>query len=488
MIIENSLPILLSRLDFAWITSMHILWTPLTIGMSWLLFIMEVAWLRTGNERWYKLNRFVEKIFIINFGAGVATGVTMEMAFGILYGPFSQAVGPFFGNILGFETITAFMYEAGFIGLMVFGWGKVSKGMHLFSTFNVGLSSSLSAMWILVANSWMQTPNGVVLKNGLFQVTNWWNAILNDNFQWGFPHMWVATVELALFVLVGLSGFFILKNRNADLFTKLLKPALLALIIVTPLQIFIGDSVGRVVAQTQPTSLAAMEGHYHTYLPNGKVNTGWHLIAIPNAKNDGNVFAITIPHVLSLLETHTLNGKVTGMDSFPAKDRPDVWVPFYSFRVMVAIGFFLFFIAIWGNWLRLRGKLNATELRKRPWFLRALVFSAFLPYLAIWCGWWTREVGRQPWVVNGLMRTYQGTSHMPVAMEIIWWVGYIIFELTVWAGSWYFFTRVIKKGVDGIPDSSTLFDHDHADATDVKAGGGHVTPTFASKPMLRSDR
>lgn len=482
MLIENTLPVLLSRLDFAWITSLHILWTPMTIGMSWLLFGIEVLWLRTGDERWYKLNRFFEKIFIINFGAGVATGVTMEMAFGILYGPFSQAVGPFFGNILGFETITAFMYEAGFIGLMVFGWGKISKTMHLFATFNVGISSTLSAGWILVANSWMQTPDGVVFKNGLFQVSNWWSAIYNDNFHWGFPHMWIACVELALFVFAGVSAWFILKNRNAELFVKLLKPTLLALLIVTPLQIYLGDTLGRDVAQTQPTSLAAMEGHYHTYLPNGQVNTGWHLIAIPNSQNDGTRFAITIPYALSLLETHTLTGKVTGMDSFPARDRPDVWVPFYAFRIMVAIGFFLFLVALWGNWLRLRGNLNATALRQHPWFLRAVVFSAFLPYLAIWTGWWVREIGRQPWVVFGMMRTYEGVSHMSLGQEVVWFVGYIIFELAVWSGAWYFFSRVIQKGVNDIPDSTHLWEKPEA----IHSGGGHVSPHF-TKALPRRD-
>ncbi|MDD5279420.1 cytochrome ubiquinol oxidase subunit I [Acidithiobacillus sp.] len=482
MLIENTLPVLLSRLDFAWITSLHILWTPMTIGMSWLLFGIEVLWLRTGDERWYKLNRFFEKIFIINFGAGVATGVTMEMAFGILYGPFSQAVGPFFGNILGFETITAFMYEAGFIGLMVFGWGKISKTMHLFATFNVGISSTLSAGWILVANSWMQTPDGVVFKNGLFQVTNWWSAIYNDNFHWGFPHMWIACVELALFVFAGVSAWFILKNRNAELFVKLLKPALLALLIVTPFQIYLGDTLGRDVAQTQPTSLAAMEGHYHTYLPNGQVNTGWHLIAIPNSQNDGTRFAITLPYVLSLLETHTLTGKVTGMDSFPARDRPDVWVPFYAFRIMVAIGFFLFLVALWGNWLRLRGKLNATALRQHPWFLRAVIFSAFLPYLAIWTGWWVREIGRQPWVVFGMMRTYEGVSHMSMGQEVVWFVGYIIFELAVWSGAWYFFSRVIQKGVNDIPDSIHLWETPETN----DSGGGHVSPHF-TKALPRRD-
>ncbi len=480
MIIENTLPIMLSRLDFAFITSMHILWTPVTIGMSWLLFFLEVAWLRSGNEKWYRLQRFFEKLFIVNFGAGVATGVTMEMAFGILYGPFSQAVGPFFGNILGFETITAFMYEAGFIGLMIFGWGKIGKGMHAFATFNVALSSSLSAMWILVANGWMQSPRGIVLKNGLFQVTNWWNAIFNPNFDIGFPHMWIATLELSLFFFAAVSAWFILKNRNADLFTKLLKPTLLALVIITPIQIFIGDELGREVAADQPTSLAAMEGHYHTYLPNGKVNTGWHIIAIPNSKNDGNVFAITIPHVLSLLETHTLNGKVTGMDQFAPKDRPDVWVPFYAFRAMVTIGFFLFFMALWGNWLRLRGQLNAEGLRRHPWFLRLLVLSGFLPYLAIWTGWWTREIGRQPWVVYGLMRTWQGVSHMGVTAESAWFIGYIIFEFMVWGGAWYFFSRIVQKG----PDLTSPV----IGSTPSESGGGGLAQASFAKPSLEKSR
>lgn len=156
----DSLSVFLSRIDFAWISTVHILYPPLTIGLAALLFLSEALWLRSGDASWYRLCRFFEKLFIVNFGAGVATGVTMEMAFGILYGPFSQAAGPLFGQVLGYETITAFMYEAGFIGLMIFGWGKISRGMHLFATFNVALSSALSAMWILVANSWMQTPTG----------------------------------------------------------------------------------------------------------------------------------------------------------------------------------------------------------------------------------------------------------------------------------------------------------------------------------------
>jgi cytochrome d ubiquinol oxidase subunit I len=474
MIMETTLPVLLGRLDFAWITTMHILWPPLTIGLALILFVMEVVWLKTQDERWYRLIQFFSKIFIINFGAGVATGVTMELAFGILYGPFSQAVGPFFGNILGFETITAFMYEAGFIGLMILGWDKVSRGMHLFATFNVMLAASLSAYWIVIANSWQQTPDGVIYKDGLFQVTNWWNAIFNANGLWAFPHMEMAAIELALFTVAGMSAWMILKKKNhAELFSKMLKPVMLALILITPLQIFTGDTLGVDVAHSEPTSLDAMEGHFHTYLPNGKPNTAWNLIAIPNAAGNGNAFSIQIPHVLSLLETHTMNGAVVGMDHFAPRNRPDVWVPFYSFRIMVTIGFFLFFMALWGVTLIMRGKLTAQHLQNRPWFLRSLVFSAFLPYLAVWTGWWTREVGRQPWIVFHQMRTYQGISHLNILQQIFWFAGYVLFELTVWAGAWYFFLKVIRQGPDmNSPLPGTV-------PVEHQADGGVAHPTFA---------
>jgi cytochrome d ubiquinol oxidase subunit I len=217
---SDALSVFISRLDFAWITTMHILYPPLTIGLAMLLFFAEWRWVRTNQESWYRIVRFFERLFIVNFAAGVATGITMEMAFGILYGPFSQASGPFFGQVLGYETITAFMYEAGFIGLMVFGWGKISKKMHLFATFNVALSSSLSAMWILDANSWMQTPAGVELKNGFFNVTSWGAALLNPDVLLGFPHMLVAAVELALCFVIAVSAWFVLTRRHVALFQR----------------------------------------------------------------------------------------------------------------------------------------------------------------------------------------------------------------------------------------------------------------------------
>ena len=442
------LPVLLSRLDFGWITTLHILYPPLTIGLAAMMFLGELFWLRTDDDYWYRLTRFFERLLIVNFAAGVATGITMELAFGILYGPFSQAAGPFFGQVLGYETITAFMYEAGFIGLMIFGWGKIGRKMHLFATFNVALSASLSAMWILVANSWMQTPRGVSFEHGVFVVRSWWKALFNPDVRYAFPHMLIASYEEALAVVAAVSAWYVLRGRHVALFQRSLKSVMLALLVVAPLQVWLGDSLGLTVAKNQPTVLAAMEGHYHTRNPDGTVNTGWKLLAWPNARNDGTAWAITIPHVLSLLETHTWSGSVKGLDDFPAQDRPPELIPFYGFRVMVGCGFAMVGLALWGSVLAFRRRLEVATARANTWFLRATIASALLPYLTVWVGWWTREVGRQPWVVFDIMRTSAGVSHMSVAQELLWLVGYAGFELTVWGATWWFLCKIVRQGPD----------------------------------------
>lgn len=438
----------LARLDFALVSSMHILYPPLTIGLAAFLFFSELRWLKTNDDEWYRITRFFEKLFIINFGAGVATGITMEMSFGILFARFSQAAGPFFGNILGYETITAFMYEAGFIGLMIFGWGKISKKMHLFATFNVTFSSILSAMWILVANSWMQTPTGVHLEKGLFLVDSWTKAIFNPNFLVAFPHMLISCFEIGLFFVASISAWMIYKNRHAKMFTRTLKASILALVIVAPLQVYVGDALGRNISKYVPAGLAAMEGHWHTYNVDGSPNTSWNVIAWPNEEKGTNDFQISIPHVLSLLEDHKWVSTVPGLDQFKKENRPPVLVPFYSFRIMAASGAALMLIAFWGFYLRARGQFTAEKLQQHPNFLRVLIFSSFIPYIAIWTGWWTREITRQPWLINGLMRTSEGVSQMSITAEIVWFFGFLFFDIIVWYGAWYFFCKVIRKGPD----------------------------------------
>ncbi|WP_102224073.1 cytochrome ubiquinol oxidase subunit I [Acidimangrovimonas sediminis] len=439
---------LLARIDFGLITAMHIVYPPLTIGLSVLLLFGEWRWVRTDSEHWYRMTRFFEKLFLINFGAGVATGVTMELAFGILYGPFSAAAGPVFGRLLGFETITAFMYEAGFVGLMVFGWHKIGRRMHLFATFNVALASSISGFWILAANSWMQDPEGVAEVGGNFFATDWFKVIFNDDSLTAVPHMLIAALEQSLVVGVAVAAFFVYKSRHTEMFTKALRALIPALVIVAAFQIFMGDSLGQTVAHAQPAALAAMEGHYHTHNPDGSVNTGWHIVMWPNAKGDGTAWSITIPHVLSLLETHSWNGAVPGLDSIPPQDRPPVLIPFYAFRVMVAAGGAIFLLSLWGAWLLFRGRLSVEAASRNRWFLMAAMVSPVLPYIAIWTGWWTREVARQPWVVYGLMRTSEGRSPLSAGAEIAWFVGFAAFGLLVMVSTLYFILKVVRHGPD----------------------------------------
>jgi len=456
---ESTFADLMARLDFALITSLHIIYPPLTIGLSLLIFFAEWRWLRTDQEKWYRLTRFFEKLFIINFGAGVATGVTMELAFGILFGPFSTAAGPVFGHLLGFETITAFMYEAGFVGLMIFGWHKIGRGMHLFATFNVAVASFLSAFWIIAANSWMQSPAGVKMVGGQFLVSDWVQIIFNPDSMTAIPHMIIACLELSLFFVAAVSAWQLLKQRHVSVFAPALRAVLPVLLIAAAGQIWIGDSLGRTVAEEQPAALAAMEGHFKTDNADGTPNTSWNVVMWPNADNSGTKWALPIPHVLSLLEDHKWVSRVPGLDQFKAENRPPILVPFYSFRVMVAIGVALFGVALWGVWLWVRGRLvnrKITDFENR-WFLRAVVVSAFLPYLAIWTGWWTREVARQPWIVYGMMTVSEGRSQISSAGEIAWFVCFSIFGFGVLISTAYFLFKVIAKG----PDMSAKIPHEN---------------------------
>jgi cytochrome bd ubiquinol oxidase subunit I len=286
------------------------------------------------------------------------------------------------------------------------------------------------------------------LRNGYFEVADWFAALFNPDVILGFPHMLVAAIELALCFVIAVSAWFLLSRRHVALFQRSLKYSALALVVVAPLQLYLGDGLGLIVAADQPAKLAALEGHYHTLNSDGSVDTSWHVVGWPNAKGDGMAWSISIPHVLSLLETHTWNSKVPGLDTIPAKNRPPVLVPFYAFRVMAAAGGALVLFALWGAWLALRGRFAVETIFHNRLYLWTAILCGFLPYIAIWCGWWVREVGRQPWVVYGLMRTEQGVSHMSTTSAVLWLLGYIYFELIVWGSTWYFFAKVMRRGPD----------------------------------------
>ena len=439
--------VMLSRLQFAFTTMFHIIWPLLSIGLSIFLVVTEAWWLKTKDPAYYHHSRFWSKLFLLNFAIGVASGLPLEFQFGTNWSRFSAATHGFFGNILGFEGTMAFMLEAGFLGIMLFGWKRVSPRFHLFSTCMVALGASLSAFWIMVANSWMQTPAGGSWVNGRYVLTSYWQGIFNPDLPWGFSHMWVACLETTLFVVGGISAWYILKNRQVDFFLKSFKLALLAAIVITPLQVWLGDSSGRAVAKYQPTKLGAIEAHWQTNPPGQ--GAPWKLLAWPDPEKQKNDWTfLEIPSGLSLLITRSLTGQVKGLSDFPREDQPPMVLPFYTFRLMIGIGFAMLALMLWTLWVWYRRGLTPELFPRQKWLLYAWMAFGPLGYVAVETGWVTREVGRQPWIIFGLMRTQEGASMLPasaVATSLgLYLLIYTILLLAFLVFAW----RILKQGPD----------------------------------------
>ncbi|BDC44112.1 cytochrome ubiquinol oxidase subunit I [Paraburkholderia terrae] len=399
----------LSRAQFAMTAIFHILWPILTISLSAFLFLVEALWIKTGDVMLYRQARFWSKLLVLNFAVGVVSGIPMEFQFGTNWAGFSQYSGQFIGNILGFEGAMAFMLEAGFVGVMLLGWGRVPRGVHLFATGMVALGSSISAFWIMVANSWMQTPAGYAVVDGKIEVTNYLAAIFNPDMVWGVSHMWVAAIETGMFVIAGISAYNLFRKRHPEFFARSFKIALAVLVIAAPLQIWLGDSSGVSVFETQPAKGAAIEGHWHTNAPG--TGASWSLLAWPDKAAQRNDWSLEVPGMLSVLGTHSLHGQVKGLIDFKPEDQPPMLpLLYYAFRVMAGIGFCFMLLAFWTVYAlrKARGSLDALLARRK--LLLAWVLCIPLPYVAVEAGWIVREVGRQPWVVYGLLRTSQAAS------------------------------------------------------------------------------
>lgn len=440
-------PILLSRLQFALTTQFHILWPVLTIGLALLLVAFEALWIKTGDADYYRHARFWGKLFILNFSIGVVTGVPLEFQFGTNWAPFSVASGDFFGNILGFEGAMAFMLEAGFLGIMMFGWKRVAPPVHLFATSMVALGASLSAFWILVANSWMQTPSGGHLESGRFVIDSYWDAIFNPDMPWGVSHMWVACLETSLFVMGGLSAWYIYRGRHVQFFLRSFRMAALGALIVTPVQLLLGDSSGLAVFEHQPAKGAAIEGHWNTNA-HGE-DAPWAIVAWPNAETQSNDWAIEIPYGLSLLATHSLRGQVRGLKDFSRDEQPPALpLLFYSFRVMVAIGLFLLGVALWTGWAWRKGRLEAGAIASQRALLKAWMAAIPLGYVATETGWMVREVGRQPWVIYGVLRTAEAGSQLPAAVVATSLAAYAGIYAVLLMAFLIFAARILRSGPD----------------------------------------
>jgi cytochrome d ubiquinol oxidase subunit I len=433
-------PIFLSRLQFAVTTMFHILFPVLTIGLALYLVVVESLWLRTRQEIYYRMYRFWVKIFAINFGVGVVSGIVLEFEFGTNFSRFSQAAANVFSPLLAFEGMTAFFLEAGFLGVMLFGWKRVRRGIHFLATCLVAAGAILSAFWILAANSWMQTPAGYRLVDGKFMVTDFWAAIFNPSLPIRLGHMVVAAFETSVFAVAGISAIYLLFGREVHFFRRSLGLALILAALFAPIQIYLGDLSGREVFRHQPAKLAGIEGHWETNTEGG---AAFSVVGLPDMQEERNFFDVEIPHGLSLLVTHSWNGKVPGLKEFPPRDRPFSPLIFWTFRLMVVIGFIFFLIMLWAAYLWKRKRLFVNL-----WFLLTLVLVQPLGFLATELGWITTEVGRQPWLVYNLMRTSEGLSPIPPG-NVLWSLTLIVITFLLIGGSYFYYVlKTLRNGPD----------------------------------------
>ena len=449
--------VVLSRLQFALTAIFHMLWPVLTTGMAIYLIVVEGLWLKTRNPDYYYHARFWSKLYVLNFGIGVASGIPLEFQFGTNWAPFSESVGDFFGSILGFEASMAFMLEAGFLGIMLFGWERVPPVMHYLATIMVALGANLSIFWILSANSWLQTPAGGEFVQGNFVVSDYFEAIFNPFMLNSVLHMFFATLETSLFVIGGISAWYILQQRQTKFFLLSLKLVMAIALIVTPLQLYIGHLSGEQVYHYQPTKLAAMEAQWET-IPAGE-SPSWSAIALPNDKAEQNDWEISIPGLLSyILEVKPqLSEPVLGLKDFAPEDRPhQIGLVYYAFRIMIAIGFLLAGLMAISVLQWLRGKLDLANINQQRLLLKAWLFSAPLGYIAVESGWIVRCVGRQPWTVYGEIRTVDAVSQLPASDVLASLTTFVVVYSLLFVSALYFGSRIIQHGPDlGLPLPTT---------------------------------
>jgi cytochrome d ubiquinol oxidase subunit I len=441
--------LILSRMQFAFTAIFHMLWPVLTTGMAIYLIIIEGLWLKTRNADYYYHARFWSKLYVLNFGIGVASGSPMAFQFGTNWAPFSESVGDFFGSILGFEATMAFMLEAGFLGIMLFGWERVPPVIHYIATILVAVGANLSTFWILIANSWMQTPAGGEFREGKFIVSNYFAAMGNPFMIKSVSHMFLATLETSLFVIGGISAWYVINKRNPEFFSKSLKIVLILAIAITPLQIFVGHLSAEQVYHYQPTKLAAMEAQWET-IPAGE-KADWSLLAFPNEKAEANNWEINIPNGLSyILEFKPrLTAPVLGLKEFASSDRPKmIGLIYYAFRLMSGIAFILVGVVIVTVTQWLRGKLSPENITQQKLLMLSWIWSAPLGYLAVESGWIVRCVGRQPWAVYGEIRTADAVSNLPPSNVLTSLLIFVSIYTLLFFSALFFASRIIKQGPD----------------------------------------
>ncbi len=428
--------VLLARLQFAFTVTFHILFPAFTIGLASWLAMLEFLWLRTGKPAYESLYRFWVKVFAVSFGLGVVSGIVMSFQFGTNWSVFTEASANVIGPLLGYEVLTAFFLEATFLGIMLFGLGRVPRGVHFFATLMVAFGTLLSAFWILAANSWMQTPAGYVYEDGVFYPDSWLAIIFNPSFPYRFLHMVAAAYLSTCFIVAGVAATYLLRGRFPRRAGLTLRLAVIFASIVVPLQIVIGDLHGLNTQEHQPIKVAAMEGNWES-----RTNAPLLLFAIPDEDAERNRFEIAIPGLASLILQHDFDGRIAGLTDVPPDERPPVGWVFYSFRVMVGIGLLMLFAAWAGLYHLWRGTLETTR-----WLLTLFRWMTPSGLIAVLAGWFVTEIGRQPYLVYGMMRTSEGVSPVPGASVGTSLALFVLVYGVVFGAGLYYVLKLIRHG------------------------------------------
>ncbi|MCT8998802.1 cytochrome ubiquinol oxidase subunit I [Chelativorans intermedius] len=429
-------PVLLARIQFAFTVSFHIIFPAFTIGLSAFIAVLLVMWRFTQNDKFHRIARFWTKIFAVSFAMGVVSGIVLSYQFGTNWSRFSEFTGNVIGPLIGYEVLTAFYLEATFLGILLFGWNRFPPWLITLSAVLVALGTATSAFWILSANSWMQTPAGHEIRDGIAYPVDWLAIIFNPSFPYRLAHMVNAAYLTTAAVVLAVGARYLLARRHEEESRTMLRMAVGMIAVAAPLQLVIGDMHGLNTLEHQPLKVAAMEGHWHGDEPGDLV-----LFAIPDAQARENRFEIAVPYLGSLILTHSLDGTYPGIADFPQEDWPPLLSVFFNFRLMVGIGLLLIAVGFWGLCLWWRGRLFTSR-----WFLVSSSYMWPLGFIAILAGWFVTEQGRQPWLVHGLMRTAEGISPVPGASVAGTLVLFLFIYGVVFSMGIYYINRLIAAG------------------------------------------
>ncbi len=436
----------LARIQFGFTISFHIIFPAITIGLASYLVVLEACWLRTRDDTYRELYHFWLKIFAVNFGMGVVSGLVMAYQFGTNWSYFSQFAGGVTGPLLAYEVLTAFFLEAGFLGVMLFGWSRVGNGLHFFSSVMVALGTLISTTWILASNSWMQTPQGFEIINNRVVPTDWVQVIFNPSFPYRLLHMSVAAFLATALLVCASAAWHMLRGNSTPAIRRMLSMGMWMILIVAPIQAVIGDYHGLNTLKHQPAKIAAIEGHWES---SGTQGTPLILFGWPDMEREETRFKVEVPYLGSLILTHSLHGEVPALKEFAPEDRPNSTVVFWSFRLMVGLGLLMIALGTWGAWLRWRGRLWDNRV-----FLRFALWMGPTGLLAILAGWFTTEIGRQPWTVYGIMRTADSVSDHSATQLGITLILFIVVYMVVFGAGAGYVLRLIRVGPEPLSEES----------------------------------